>query len=63
MSIPHTVRHAAKSAYQLALMVGRYESTQCKLSCDVRCVAGYVIVLDEDGQRWNVPIAKAWASL
>ena len=60
-----TIRYAAKAAYQLALMTGRTESTQCKLPCKVDFQRGVVVV----GSMWEseafmeVPIAKVWATL
>ena len=55
-----TLRYSAKMAYQLRLMTGKGESTQCGLACavdidDVR--------IESNGQVWRIPIAKAWLYL
>lgn len=62
MASRSTIRYAAKSAYQLGLMRGIYESHQCNMlvkhDWDNRRM-----VVDDNGTLHYVPIAKAWLSL
>lgn len=64
----HTVRYAARAAYQLALMTARYTSTQVGYYCVVWTNLGIVEVhgvVGRDGE-YHVeafPIAKSWANL
>jgi hypothetical protein len=65
MPINRTVRYAAKQAYQLMLMRGISESTQCGLHCQVFpsiASAMFPNGLVRIGEN-EVPIAKSWANL
>ncbi len=58
----HSIRYAAKSAYQLCLMRGIYQSTQLGKPCAVIMPERIVTVTDGETVH-SVKIAKAWSSL
>lgn len=62
MPIPSRVRYAAKSAYRLGLMRGIYQSHQCGMLVKHDWDNHAMLVADGD-KTYQVPIAKAWASL
>jgi len=61
-----TLRYAAENAYKLTLMIGKYQSMQCKMLCEVHKPTGFVTihVPNENGEGTTpktLKIAKAWS--